>query len=122
MNRSAQIPALLASSFLAISAVACHSYHIDATIENHTGGPISLVEVDYPTASFGMDSLAADGTFHYRLQTRNSGPLKVQYTATNGHSVQITGPTLYEKQEGTIQIDLLPNGKAEFHPSLRPRH
>ena len=102
--------------------MACHSYHIDATIENHTGGPISLVEVDYPTASFGIDSLAAARTFHYRIQTRNSGPLKVQYTAANGHQVQITGPTLYEKQEGAIEIILLPSGKAEFHPSLNPQH
>jgi hypothetical protein len=36
--------------------------------------------------------------------------------------VQITGPTLYEKQEGSIEIVLLPDGKAEFHPSLNPQH
>jgi hypothetical protein len=101
---------------------ACHSYHIDATILNHTGGAVSLLEVDYPSASFGVDTLVPDGTYHYRLQTRDSGPVKVQYTAQNGHQVQITGPTLYEKQEGSIQIVLLPDGKAEFHPSLNPQH
>ena len=108
---------------LCITALtACHSYHIDATILNHTGGTISLLEVDYPSASFGVDTIVADGTYHYRLQVRDSGPIKVQYTAPNEHQVQITGPTLYEKQEGSIEIILLPDGKAEFHPALNPQH
>lgn len=101
---------------------ACHSYHIDATIVNHTGGAVSLLEVDYPSASFGVDTLAADGAYHYRFQVRDSGPVKVQYTALDQHQVQITGPTLYEKQEGSIDIILLPDGKAEFHPALNPKH
>jgi hypothetical protein len=104
-----------------IPIAACHSYHIDATIENRTGSAISLLEVDYPSASFGTDALVADGVFRYRLQTRGSGPVKVQYTAGSGRAVQITGPTLYEKQEGALEIVLLPDGKAEFHPELNSR-
>lgn len=108
--------------FLAISLAACHTYHIDVTITNHTGAPISLLEVDYPSASFGSEALAAGADLHYRIQTRNSGPVKVQYTAANGKQIQVTGPTLYERQEGRIDIDLLADGKAEFHPSLNPQH
>jgi hypothetical protein len=100
----------------------CHSYHIEATIENRTGGPIKLMEVDYPSASFGTDALAANSEFHYRLQTRGSGPISVQYTAANGQQVQAIGPTLFEGQEGSIQIVLLPDRKADFHPSLQPQH
>jgi UDP-3-O-[3-hydroxymyristoyl] glucosamine N-acyltransferase len=37
----------------------CHSYHVETTVENRTGAPIQLLEVDYPSASFGADSLAA---------------------------------------------------------------
>ncbi len=101
---------------------ACHSYHIEATVKNDTGGPVSLLEVDYPSASFGADALEANGTFHHRIQTRGDGPLKVQYTSPSGKQVQITGPTLYEGQEGQIEIDLLANGKADFHPALKPAH
>jgi hypothetical protein len=108
--------------FSVISMSACHSYHIDATIKNQTGGAISLLEVDYPSASFGADALAGGAEFHHRFQTRDSGPLKVQYTGANQKQVQITGPTLYEKQEGRLEIDLLPNGRAEFHPTLNPAH
>jgi hypothetical protein len=110
------------SLILCLPLAACHSYHIDATVTNNTGGSISLLEVDYPSASFGADSLASGADFHYRIQTRNSGPVKVQYTAANGKQIQVTGPTLYERQEGRIDVVLLPGGKAEFHPSLNPQH
>ena len=101
---------------------ACHSYHIDATIENRTGGPVKLMEVDYPSASFGADSLAANGVLHYSFQTRGSGQISVQYTRADGHQVQAKGPELYERQEGRLEISLLPEGKIEFTPSLGPRH
>jgi hypothetical protein len=101
---------------------ACHSYHIEATVKNDTGGPISLLEVDYPTASFGADAVAASGEVHHRIQTRGDGLLKVLYTDESGKQVQINGPKLYENQEGKIEIDLQPKGKAEFHPALNPPH
>jgi hypothetical protein len=99
----------------------CHSYHIETTVENHTGGPITLLEVDYPSASFGADKLAADAVFHYRFQTRGDGPLTVQYVAANGQQVKMKGPTLYERQEGSLEIMLLPGAKVEFHPALNPQ-
>lgn len=101
-----------------IGCVGCHSYHIDTTVENRTGGTIQLLEVNYPSASFGADSLVLGATFNYRFQVRGSGPLKVEYTASNHHLVQIAGPVLAEQQEGRIEIVLLPDGKAEFHQHL----
>ena len=104
-----------------IAAAGCHSYHIDATVENRTGAAIQLLEVDYPSASFGANTLAAGEVFHYRFQLRGSGPLKVQYTAGDGRQAQIDGPSVSERQEGRLQIVLLPGGKAEFHPELTPQ-
>jgi hypothetical protein len=103
-------------------AIGCRSYHIEATVQNHTGGPVTLLEVDYPSASFGADTLVADGVFHHRIQTRGDGPISVQYTGADRKPAQINGPTLYEDQNGSIEIILLPNGKAEFHPALNPKH
>ena len=100
----------------------CHSYHIEATVQNHTGGTITLLEVDYPSASFGADTLAAGGVFHHRIQTRGSGQITVQYTGADGRIAQIKGPMLYEGQDGSVEIDLQPGGKAEFHPALTPQH
>jgi hypothetical protein len=99
---------------------ACHSYHIDATIENRTGANIQLLEVDYPSASFGADRLASGASYHYRFQVRDSGPLKITYTGPDQKQVQIAGPTLVERQQGQIKIVLLPTGKAQFTPQLTP--
>jgi hypothetical protein len=89
-------------------------------VENHTGGPVRLLEVDYPSASFGADSLAAGAVMHYRIQLQGSGPVKVQYTAANNRPVQIQGPSASEGQEGKLEIILEPAGKADFSPNLKP--
>jgi hypothetical protein len=96
----------------------CHLYHVETIVENQTGGPIQLLEVDYPSASFGVNSLAAGAEYHYRIQLRGSGPLKVQYTGSDGRKTMAEGPILAELQEGRIEIVLLPGGHAEFHPTL----
>lgn len=107
---------------LAPFAAGCHSAQVDAFVENRTGSPVDLLEVDYPSASFGADHLAAGATYHYRFQVRLSGPVKVQYSDGVTHQLrQITGPTVSEGQEGRLEIVLLPNGKAEFHPELTRR-
>ena len=107
--------------FPALAVAGCHSYHIETTVVNHTGAPVHLLEVDYPSASFGANSLAAGASFHYRIQLRGSGPVKVQYTAGDGRPAQIDGPTLSEPRQGSLVIVLLPGGKAEFHPQLTPQ-
>jgi len=97
----------------------CHSYHIESSVENRTGDDIELLEVDYPSASFGTGNLAAGASYHYRFQVRGTGPLKVLYSeGAHRTQHQINGPDLHERQEGALQIVLLPGGKAEFHPAL----
>jgi hypothetical protein len=122
VNRSAIIRSLASSAALALLILisGCHSYHIDATVENRTGAPIQLLEVDYPSASFGANSLAAGADFHYRFQVNGSGQLKVSYTTANGQSVHIAGLNLVERQQGQLNIVLEPGGKADFLPEFTP--
>lgn len=101
----------------AVALTACHSYHVETTVENRTGAKIEQLEVDYPSASFGKDSLGDGEDYHYRFQINGNGALKVQYTQA-GQQKQIAGPALAEQQEGRLEIVLLPGGKAEFHPEL----
>jgi hypothetical protein len=110
--------AFLSCVFLA--ATGCHSYHIDTTIENRTGSDIQLLEVDYPSASFGADRIASGALYHYRFQVNGSGPLKITYTGADEKQIQITGPTLVERQQGQLKIVLLPAGQAQFLPQLMP--
>ncbi|HLY39940.1 MAG TPA: hypothetical protein VKR52_01955 [Terracidiphilus sp.] len=101
----------------------CHSAHVAVTVENRTGAPIELLEVDYPSASFGADRIESGADFHYRIQVRLSGPVKVQYTEDPTHAMrQSSGPNLYEGQNGQLEIVLLPGGKVEFHPHVQPEH
>lgn len=111
--------ALFCTAVLVLLA-GCHSYHIDTTVENRTGAPIQLLEVDYPDASFGANSLASGADFHYRITVTGDGPLKISYTGRDGKQAQITGLNLSNRQQGRLEITLLPNGKADFHPQLTP--
>lgn len=116
-------PRLLLVSGISVVAgllAGCHSAHVEVSVANRTGAPVRLLEVDYPSASFGSDELAAGATMHYRIQVQGRGHVKVQYTATDGRQLQMNGPELAERQEGTLDVVVLPAGKAEFHPHLSP--
>ena len=107
------------TALLVLAAIAgCRSYHVEITVENRTGAAIQLLEVDYPSASFGADALASGGHLSYRIQVRGNGQIKVQYKAAGGAQQQISGPSLSEKDEGRLEVVLLPGGKAEFTPQI----
>jgi hypothetical protein len=106
------LPALFALS-------ACRSAFVSATLSNHSGGPVSLLEVDYPTASFGRESLPADATFTYRFKILGNGPTKVTWTDAAHHEHTSTGPELHEGQQGQLGIELTPSG-ASWSPHLAP--
>ncbi|HVR09427.1 MAG TPA: hypothetical protein VMW75_15380 [Thermoanaerobaculia bacterium] len=106
-------------AFALLAVAGCHSYHVDVTVENRTGGLIRLLEVDYPSASFGADNLASGATMRYRIQLQGNGALKVQYTAPDNHQFQIQGPAVTQGQEGKLAIVLEPDGKADFNADLK---
>ena len=103
-----------------LTACGCKSYWVNARIENHTGKPIHELEVDYPSASFGTNSLAPESAMQYRFQIRGSGPLQVEYTSGDGKTEHAQGLTLQEHQQGQVTIRLMPQGKVDFLPMLQP--
>jgi hypothetical protein len=115
---------ILTAGAMMLGCVGCKSYWIDTSVENQSGQAIQELEVDYPTASFGTNSLAPGATMHYRFQVRGSGPVKVEYTSSDEKLVHklvhAQGLTLAERQHGQLMIRLLPLGKVEFVPSLQP--
>jgi hypothetical protein len=100
----------------------CRSDHVEITIQNQTGAAIRLLEVDYPSASFGAQSLAAGASFHYRVQVQGSGQLTITYSDAHNVQPHITGPTLGDHQQGSLDVLLLPDGRAEFHPQFTSSH
>ena len=80
----------------------CHAHYVSMDVHNATSQPVSLVEVDYPSASFGMDTLAAGADYHYRFKIIGDGPTKLLWTDANRHNHTANGPSLREGQEGTL--------------------
>lgn len=110
-------PALLATTLL-LTATGCHSAFIDADLVNLTSSPITLVELDYPSASFGTQTLAPNQHFRYRFKVLGSGPLKLIYTGPTHREQTILGPTLNEGDEGPLTITVTPTG-TDWTPPIR---
>jgi len=88
----------------------CKSAMVDATIDNQGNSALQLLEVDYPSASFGTGSLAAHAQFHYRFKIQGSGSVKMQYVDAANQTRNFTGPELQEGQQGTLTITIDPAG------------
>jgi hypothetical protein len=109
----------LATLVVLIFFAGCHSAFVDATVSNRTSEPIQLLEVDYPSASFGKQNLAAGQDFHYRFKILGDGKVKLTYTdrANREHSEE--GPYLKEGSEGQLVISIAPDG-VHWRSTLRP--
>ena len=111
-----------AAIFLALLAVfcisACRSAYVETTLENNGSAPMRLIEVDYPSASFGMQSLNAHGTFHYRFKVQGSGPITMAWTDAAGKSHTAAGPILKEGQQGTLRITVDPSANVSWEQNL----
>jgi hypothetical protein len=97
----------------------CKSPYVAAVVANRTGDAVTLIEVDYPSASFGRDALAAGANFPYRFKIVGSGPSKVSWTDAARHDHTSAGPDLHEGQHGPLLITLTPTG-ATWNSQLTP--
>jgi hypothetical protein len=99
-------------------ATGCHSAFIQTTITNQ-GPTIHTLEVDYPSQSFGTQTLAAGQTFHYRFKVQGSGPIKLQFQDASGKPHTSEGPTLEEGSEGFIAVTISPANEVSWSPRLK---
>jgi hypothetical protein len=107
---------------LALSLAACHSSRIDVTVENRSGNSVQLLEVNYPSASFGTDRLADGADLHYPIQVRGSGAVRIQYTDAAGTQIRSFGSYLKEHQSGRLTIVLRQGGAVDFQPDVSAGH
>src|ERR1035441_1291498 len=113
---------LLAALAAALTLTGCHSAAIAATISNHTSAPLSLIELDYPSASFGTQTLAPGQDFHYRFKIIGSGATAILWTDAAHHDHKSSGPTLRDGDDGkltiTFNLDANPTWNLELlHPA-----
>ena len=77
---------------------------VETTIANRTGGDITELQVDYPSASFGKDVLPNGADFHYRFKVLGGGATTILWTDAAHHDQKNSGPPLREGDEGTLTI------------------
>ncbi len=111
------------TAFLSIALIAgCRSPYVETTVRNSGSTALHNIEVDYPSASFGISSLAPAEAFHYRLQLQDAGRMKVQFFDDAKKSHAGVGPYAVQGQQGTLSIALDGSGKnvwtANLHPSV----
>lgn len=88
---------------ISLASAGCKSALINATVSNHRNTPISLVEVDYPSASFGIQKLAPGEEYHYRFQIIGNGPATVLWNE-GADQKKNSGPVLREGDSGTLNV------------------
>jgi hypothetical protein len=105
---------------MALMISGCHSAYVNATITNHMPTPISVVQVEYPSASFGTQTIAPGQSFNYRFKVLGSGTLKVTYTDAAQVEHKMPGPPLKEGDEGSLTV-VVEAGKTDFNLALAPK-
>ncbi|HMD20925.1 MAG TPA: hypothetical protein VKH40_11410 [Alloacidobacterium sp.] len=96
----------------------CRSAFVSTTITNNSGARVTLLEVDYPSASFGTGALAPGAQFHYRFKIQGGGPITLQFTDRSGKTHTASGPDLQEGQQGTLQVIIDPSDNISWIPNL----
>jgi len=102
-----------------IGTTGCASKYVEAVVRNETGATVSLVEVDYPSASFGTETLAAGAEYHYRFKILGSGATKVIWTDSARKEHTVAGPELKEGEQGRVTITLT-DGNAGWDVQILP--
>lgn len=105
-------------SLISVVFIGCRSAFVSTTITNNSPGKVTLLEVDYPSASFGVGALAPEAQFHYRFKIQGGGPIHFQFTDASGKSHTVTGPDLQEGEQGTLQINIGPSDNISWMPNL----
>jgi hypothetical protein len=116
--------ALLAKVKIRISLLAlclglggCQSRFIEVPIVNQEP-MLHVMEFDYPSASFGANQLATGAKYHYRFKVQGPGSLSLQYEDSSGHTRTAEGPKVDLGDQGSLVVNVAPNGAVTWAPTL----
>jgi hypothetical protein len=115
MRRSAWI----ATCVLMVLLSGCQSPWIQCTVVNHEDAPVSLVEVNYPGGSFGVQTIAAGGSYHYRFHALGTDQLSIDFADAAHKNHTVKGPELRLGQEGTLEIAIEAENRVVWTPVLK---
>lgn len=108
---------LLSAALLAVIA-GCRSPWVQATIDNEQDTPVSVVEVTYPGGTFGVQSIAAHASFHYRFHILSNDAISIDFSDSAGRKRTDKGPALHQGESGTLRILIARDGQVIWMPDL----
>jgi hypothetical protein len=111
---STEIPLWLV---LCAGLAGCRSRFVEVTIVNQ-GPAVHVVEFDYPSASFGANSLPMGAKYNYRFKIQGSGPLSLQYEDASGRTHTAQGPNVQLGDQGSLLVNINSQGAVTWTPSL----
>jgi hypothetical protein len=104
---------------ISLVAVGCHSAMISVTVSNHRVTPVTLVEVDYPSASFGIQKLAPGEDYLYKFKVIGNGPATLLWSEPTKRDQKSSGPVLREGDEGLLTITFPPGAPPTWTAQLQ---
>ena len=109
--RPSRIRVLLLLFLVLSAAAACtHSRVLKITVTNTSTEKLSTIVIDYPDASFGINSLEPGKSFDYKIKPTGTGALKIEFLNAQGADHVAAGPVVHKNDEGSIQIRLTRDG------------
>ena len=82
------------------------------------GPTLHVMEFDYPSASFGANQLAKGAMYHYRFKVQGPGALSLQYEDSSGHTRSAEGPKVNLGDQGSLLVNVGPDGGVSWTPTL----
>jgi hypothetical protein len=108
-------------AFLILLLAGCaRSRVIKVNVINNGPDKISNIIIDYPSATFGIPSLAPGKTFQYAIKVTENGVIKIEFTDALGKTKRFPGPAVSKDDEGTMEINLTQD-TAVAEPKLQHR-
>lgn len=108
-----------AACTLAVVVSGCQSPWITCTVVNHQATPVSLVEVNYPGGSFGVQTIAAGGSYRYRFHALSTDKTSLDFTDAGHKDHTAAGPEVKQGQAGTLEIEIQADNHVVWTPVLQ---
>jgi len=91
-------------SVIALSG--CRAHVVKISLTNTSTEPIKTIIVDYPTATFGKDTLVPRETYFSLVKPVDKGPIKVRFSDAQGVSHTYESISLEQGDDGSVDIKL----------------
>jgi hypothetical protein len=97
---------LAAALVFMIAMAGCRARVVKIILTNTSAEPIKTIIVDYPTATFGKDTLAPHETYFSLVKPVDKGRIKVHFTDAQGTTHTYESISLEPGDDGWVNIKL----------------